>query len=95
MAVQVAILIPYAEQLSAAKGVLAPRIDGLAGKTIGIVNNSWRCMNIIVDEYAKVLYESGVAEIIEKKTTASQRLPVAQMDDLVATCDAVIVGIGN
>ena len=91
---QVSILVPGSED-SGSKLALAPRLDTLAGKRIGIINNGWRCMQIASDELRRLLIEQGISELVEKRTTAAR--PVVQSDllDLAQTADGVICGIGN
>ncbi|TDV56349.1 hypothetical protein CLV71_102416 [Actinophytocola oryzae] len=90
------ILMPYAEAPAGATGVGAARLSTLHGRTIGIVNNSWRCMDVIADELATVLRaDFGVVDVVERRVPATQTLPPDALDALVAECDAVVVGIGN
>ena len=91
---QVSILVPVSED-SGSKLLLAPRLDTLAGKRIGIINNGWRCMHLAADELRRLLREQGVSDLVEKRTTAAR--PVLQSDlmDLARTADGVICGIGN
>ena len=92
----VAILMPHAELSTEDAGELAPRLTSLQGRTIGIVNNSWRCMDVIANELDTVL--SGrfeVAGIDERRISAAQTLPIAAVEEMASTCDAVVVGIGN
>ena len=90
------ILMPNAEEGEGRPSLLAPRIPRLAGATIGIVNNSWRCMDILAEELATVLTDRfNVAEILEERISAAQTLPAGRLDRMAARCHAVIVGIGN
>jgi hypothetical protein len=89
------ILMPYAEQPGTHDGNTATRLSTVHGRTIGIVNNSWRCMHVIADELATVLTEQGATRIVERRTSAAQTLPDADLDAMAADCDAVVVGIGN
>ncbi len=90
------VLMPYAEETAARTKTLAPRLDSLQGKTIGIINNGWNCMNVTTEELRRLLVsEYGVADIIEKKTTASLKLPKAEIEDLARRADAVVCGMGN
>ncbi len=91
----VMVLMPNAEKVKGTERQLAPRLDSLRGKTVGIINNSWRCMDVVVDEYRARMADLGVARVIEKRIAASQRLPEPDMAELVEACDAVVVGIGN
>lgn len=93
---QVVVLMPYAEDPAAQPKQLAPRLDTLRGKTIGIINNTWNCMNVASDELRRLLLsEYGVADVIEKRTAATQKLPDPEIEDLAHRADAVICGIGN
>ncbi len=90
----VEILLPSAEA-GAAKQKVSPRIPSLKGKTIGFIDNGWRSLGIVFDEYTRMLKESeGVAKIIHKKKGASSPTPKAAMEEL-AQADAVITGLGN
>jgi hypothetical protein len=96
VAEKIAILMPYAEAVGDSARRLAPRVERLRGASVGIVNNSWRCMNVVADEYRRILTEEyGVSDIVEKRISATQTLPPDMVDDLVERCDAVLVGIGN
>jgi hypothetical protein len=94
----VAVLMPYPEP---ADGVaspvdVSPRLTTLAGRTIGIVNNSWHCMDVVTEELRAALYaDYAVGEVVEVKISAAQTLPVPELERLAATCDAVVVGIGT
>jgi len=88
--------MPYAEEPAARTKALAPRLDTLRGKTIGVINNGWNCMNVTTDELRQVLVaQYGAAEVIEKKTIASLKLATPELEDLARRADAVICGMGN
>jgi len=90
------ILMPYAEQSTGRAGLAAARLSTVRGSTIGIVNNSWRCMNVIADELTTVLRaDYGVAHVVERRISAAQTLPADMLAAMAADCDAVVVGIGN
>ena len=89
------ILMPYAEQATGRAGLAAARLSTVRGSTIGIVNNSWRCMNVIADELAALLTEQGAERIVERRISAAQTLPDDMLAEMAADCDAVVVGIGN
>lgn len=91
----VELLMPYAEAVASEDGVLAARLGSLEGATVGIVNNSWRCMDVIADELRRSLGRRGVAGFDERRISAAQVLPEADVAQLAAGCDAVVVGIGN
>ncbi|MEK7872864.1 MAG: hypothetical protein AAB502_03270 [Chloroflexota bacterium] len=93
---QAVVLMPYAEETAARTKALAARLDSLQGKTIGIINNGWNCMNVTTDEIRRLLVSDyGVADVIEKKTTASLKLPKPELEDMARRADAVICGMGN
>lgn len=93
---QVVVLMPYAEDPAARTKALAPRLDTLRGKTIGIINNGWNCMNVTADELRRLLLNQyKAAEVIEKKSTASLKLATPELEDLARRADAVICGMGN
>lgn len=90
------VLMPYAEPSQAEGGRLAPRLSTLDGRTVGLVNNSWRCMNVVAEELTRRLKaEHGVVDVVERRISAAQTLPPAMLEEMVGACDAVIVGIGN
>ncbi len=75
---------------------LAPRLDSLAGKTVGFINNRWRCMDIACDEMRTLLKERyEVSSFIEKQTASATPLKETELLDLAKRVDAVITGMGN
>lgn len=92
----VEMLMPCAESPRTEAGLMAPRLATLDSMTVGVVNNSWRCMHVIADQLTQSLRESyGVVTVLEKRISAAQTLPPDLMDDMAGSCDAVVVGIGN
>lgn len=92
----VQILMPYPESAHVQAGQLAPRLATLESRTVGIVNNSWRCMNVIAEELTRSLRDRfGVTTVLEERISAAQTLPPARMEEFASRCDAVVVGIGN
>lgn len=75
---------------------LAPALDGLDGKVIGILDNGQANSSPMFHELARILAEDlGVAEVVvRKKPTHMQGAPEAMIDELVERCDAVITGLG-
>lgn len=72
-------------------------LDGLAGKTIGFIDNSKPNFNYLVEDLSRALIEKhGVKAVIkQRKRSASQGLSEAAMNELVAQTDAVITGSGD
>jgi hypothetical protein len=94
----VAVLMPHREPADgvASPTDVSPRLTTLAGRTIGIVNNSWHCMDVVTEELRTALYtDYAVGEVVEVKISAAQTLPAPELERLAATCDAVVVGIGT
>lgn len=90
------ILMPHSEAPPESDGLLAPRLADLQGATIGFVNNSWRCMDILSDELQSLLRgRYGVGDIVEERISAAQTLPQDRLAEMASRCDAVVVGIGN
>lgn len=89
------ILLPCAESTSDKVWTEAPRLGSLAGATVGIVNNSWRCMHVIAGELHTLLAAHGVTDVDERRISAAQTLPDDELADLAGRCSAVVVGIGN
>ncbi len=72
-------------------------LDGLAGKTIGFIDNSKPNFNYLVEDLSQLLMEKhGVKAVVkQRKRSASQGLPEAAMNELVAQTDAIITGSGD
>ncbi len=72
-------------------------LDNLAGKTIGFIDNSKPNFNLLVEDLSQLLIEKhGVkAVVMRRKRSASQGLPEAMMNELVAQTDAIITGSGD
>ena len=72
-------------------------LDQLAGKTIGFIDNSKPNFNYLVEDLSRVLMDKhGVKAVVkQRKRSASQGLPEAVMNELVAQTDAIITGSGD
>lgn len=92
----IVVYMPYAES-QAPESRVSPRLDSLAGKTIGLVNNGWRSLDITYREFQRVLRDKyEVARIIEKrKPGASMPLQADAFKELMEKADGVIVGLGT
>ena len=93
---QVTVYLPDVDQEDRKKRV-APRLDTLAGKTIGLLNNGWRSLDITYREFDRVLREKfEVSRVIEKrKAVPSRPMPEQDLKELIADADGVIVGLGS
>lgn len=75
----------------------APRLASLAGKRIGIIDDSKRNADTLLEELVDLLrakYEiSGVSW--HRKPSASRPADPKAIQDLARDCDAVIIAIGD
>ena len=92
----ITVYMPYDEE-EVKETRVSPRLDTLEGKTIGLLNNGWRSLQITYQEFSKLLREKfRVADVIEKcKPYPSRPLPEQVLKELAKQVDAVIVGIGH
>ena len=92
----VEILLPGAEALGDKKVRLAPRLETLSGKTIGLINNDWISLDLTYEELQALLRgKHEVGDIIEKRKLKSSPLPPADLKELAEKADAVISALGN
>ena len=75
----------------------APRLPSLAGTRLGIIDDSKRNADVLLEELAEVLrtrYEiSGVQW--HRKPSASRPADPAEIANLARSCDSVIVAVGD
>jgi hypothetical protein len=75
---------------------LAPGLDTLEGKVVGIIDNGQANSTTMFQELGKLLQENyRPAEVLFKtKPTHMQGAPKVIMEEFVSRCDAVITGLG-
>ena len=75
----------------------APRLPSLAGTRVGLIDDSKRNADVLLEELAEILhtrYEiSGVKW--HRKPSASRPADPEALKELVEECDAVVVAIGD
>ena len=75
----------------------APRLASLAGFRLGIIDDSKKNADVLLEALADVLrtqYE--IAEVRwHRKPSASRPADPAALKDLAEHCDAVIIGVGD
>jgi len=75
----------------------APRLPTLAGTRLGIIDDSKRNADVLLEELVEVLrtrYE--ISEVKwHRKPSASKPADPAAIKDLVENCDSVIVAVGD
>lgn len=79
-------------------GKAAPRLDTLAGKTIGLLDISKPGGSIFLDHLEHLLKERfGVAQVVRAmKPTFAKPAPTEVIDQLIAArCDAVIEALAD
>jgi hypothetical protein len=75
----------------------APRLDGLAGRRVGILWNNRLGGDRLLKHVGTLLQEQyGVADIyFTKKTFVGNAAPREIVDDLVSRVDATVCGVGD
>ena len=75
---------------------VAPGIDTLEGKVIGIIDNGQSNSTTMFRELATLVQEKFRTEevIFRTKPTHMQGAPKATMEEMIDRCDAVITGLG-
>jgi len=73
------------------------RLETIAGKVVGFIDNSKPNFNLLIDDVAHLLVERyGAAGVVKhRKRTAAERASDAVFDDLRNRCDVVIAGSGD
>jgi hypothetical protein len=96
---KIELLLPQGERAGSGahqSRVLAPRLQGLEGATVGIFSNSWQCMTYLGDEFREQLRASyGVKEVIRYDSPTTAALSPQMLQEAAARCDAAIVGLGT
>jgi hypothetical protein len=83
--------------IRASATVLASRKPDLRGRTVGLLANVKRNAEQFLDEVGTLLQqEHGAARVVRrKKLSITDPVPADILDELVATCDVVVVGVGD
>lgn len=73
------------------------RLDSLAGKVVGFIDNTKPNFNHLVDDLAEILIaQHGVRSVLKRgKRVQSIPAPEAVIDELTQVCDLVITGSGD
>lgn len=91
------VLDPTAKAEPLPDGGLAPRPADLAGRRIGLLDNSKLNSGATLDLIAGLLAEryAGIEFVRMRKPTSAKPLPPEMVEQARRTCDLVIAGVGD
>ena len=71
-------------------------LDGLAGKTVGFIDNAKPNFNHLVDDLGELLTSRyGVAAVVKHRKSGQVPVEEAVLKEFTERCDAVITGSGD
>lgn len=74
---------------------LAPRIAGIEGRRIGLLDNSKHNASIFLDEIERLLIEAGASETVRRRKPSAAASAGAFLDELAEGCDAIVNAYGD
>lgn len=91
------VLFDPTDKVERAPKVFAPRLDTLAGKTVGLLDISKSKGVFFLDRVEEVLREKyGVADVLRRmKSTVTRPAPAPIKAELTEKCDAVIEALSD
>jgi hypothetical protein len=92
-----ALLLDPTSQVERTKKDFAPRLETLAGKTIGLLDINKAKGEFFLDRLEEILREQyGVKEVLRRrKLTPGRTVPVDVKKELEEKCDAVIEALSD
>lgn len=97
VATQVTTVLHPAAEGAAKQQHLAPRLTGLQGKTVGLIDNHKRNADVYLEELGRLLKEEhGVSRVeIYRKISQSMPTPPEVLDQLAERCDAIVHAVAD
>jgi hypothetical protein len=91
------VLISPVNEATVAESALAPRLSGLRGKRLGLLDNSKSKAGKMLDAVATILNaQYGFTDVVRhRKPSASKPAAPEAINALAKTCDLVVVGVGD
>ncbi|MCB1699668.1 MAG: hypothetical protein H6985_17770 [Pseudomonadales bacterium] len=89
------IFLDPTSELNAAAKPLLPRLQSLAGKTIGLLDINKPRGNVLLDRLEQLFNEQGVAVKRYKKPTMTRVAPLAVKQQIASECDAVVEALAD
>ena len=92
-----ALLLDPTSQVERTKKDFAPRLESLAGKTVGLLDINKAKGEFFLDRLEEILCEQyGVKEVLRRrKLTPGRTVPVDVKKELEEKCDAVIEALSD
>ncbi len=97
VATQVTTVLHPAAEGTAKQQQLAPRLTGLQGITVGLIDNHKRNADVYLEELGRLLKEEyGISRVeTYRKISQSMPTPPEVLDQLAAHCDAVVHAVAD
>ena len=89
------ILIDPTSELNPTARKRLPRLDGLDGRTVGLLDISKPRGDLFLDRLEKRLRERGAEVLRFKKPTFTKPAPVDLRQQIATSCDAVIEALAD
>lgn len=88
-------LLDPTDERSPASRARQPRLPGIEGRRIGLLNISKARGDVFLDRLEELLVEQGATVTHFSKPTFSRPAPLALRQDIAARCDAVVEALAD
>jgi len=97
VATQVTTVLHPAAEGTVEQQRLAPRLVGLQGITVGLIDNHKRNADVYLEELGRLLKEEyGISRVkTYRKISQSMPTPPEVLDELAAQCDAIVHAVAD